>query len=226
MRGSGREGAGIEEGNAVLATAGIQQRVPATADQVPYLRAEVLAFCDAHLDLPNDVRDDVRLAVTEACTNAVLHAYPSGPGEVTVTTRVDDHQLTVEVSDEGVGIDTGPPAAASAWASRSCAPSPTPSSATGAEPPSSCGSRSPPAPEPAKRVRGGSSRVADSTEATVSSGGVWNTPKPGRGIWPTRWCRRSSPPRSAAAVIARGRGASAVRAAGSRTRVRVRVRPS
>jgi len=108
MRGSGREGAGIEEGNAVLATAGIQQRVPATADQVPYLRAEVLAFCDAHLDLPNDVRDDVRLAVTEACTNAVLHAYPSGPGEVTVTTRVDDHQLTVEVSDEGVGIDTRP----------------------------------------------------------------------------------------------------------------------
>ena len=91
-----------------MATAGIHQRVPATADQVPYLRAEVLAFCDAHLDLADDVRDGVRLAVTEACTNAVLHAYPSGSGDMTVTARVDDHQLTVEVSDDGVGIQTRP----------------------------------------------------------------------------------------------------------------------
>jgi serine/threonine-protein kinase RsbW len=102
------EGAGIEEGNAVLATAGIHQRVPATADQVPRLRAAVLAFSDAHLDFGEATRSAVALAVTEACANVVAHAYPGAAGEIAVTARAEDHDLLVEIGDDGVGIHTSP----------------------------------------------------------------------------------------------------------------------
>src|SRR5690349_15929930 len=50
---------------------------------------------------------DLKLAVTEACANAVRHAYSADePGEVRlVMTLEDDGSLIVEVSDEGDGFD-------------------------------------------------------------------------------------------------------------------------
>jgi anti-sigma regulatory factor (Ser/Thr protein kinase) len=51
---------------------------------------------------------DVDLAVTEAATNVVVHAYrdrPSGaaPGVLRVAARVEDLALHVNVADDGVG---------------------------------------------------------------------------------------------------------------------------
>jgi hypothetical protein len=60
------------EGNAAMVAAGIQQRVPATADHVPLLRAAVLAFCDSHGECDEKLRWSVGRAVTRA--------YPSGAG--------------------------------------------------------------------------------------------------------------------------------------------------
>jgi anti-sigma regulatory factor (Ser/Thr protein kinase) len=49
--------------------------------------------------------DAVRLAVTEACTNAVLHAYGDRPGLLYVdAVLTDDDELLVGVRDEGRGI--------------------------------------------------------------------------------------------------------------------------
>lgn len=49
---------------------------------------------------------DMKLAVSEACTNAVLHAYPDGNGgEMVVRYTVDADELTVEIIDTGVGFD-------------------------------------------------------------------------------------------------------------------------
>ncbi len=50
--------------------------------------------------------DGVRLAVSEAVTNVVLHAYRDEPGEVHVTARVVDHELWVLIADDGVGLGT------------------------------------------------------------------------------------------------------------------------
>jgi anti-sigma regulatory factor (Ser/Thr protein kinase) len=52
---------------------------------------------------------DIRLAVTEACTNVVVHAYPDGeegPMEVLATLLGDE--LRVVVRDEGRGIGPRP----------------------------------------------------------------------------------------------------------------------
>lgn len=48
--------------------------------------------------------DGVRLAVSEAVTNVVLHAYRAEPGLVHVTVRVVEHELCVLVADDGVGL--------------------------------------------------------------------------------------------------------------------------
>jgi serine/threonine-protein kinase RsbW len=55
---------------------------------------------------------DLKLAVTEACTNAILHGYSNGePGELVVRYRLATGRLEVEVEDDGVGFDPDDPGA-------------------------------------------------------------------------------------------------------------------
>jgi len=47
----------------------------------------------------------VEMMVSEAVTNAVVHAYPDGaPGQVRLEAWLDDALLTVVVGDDGVGM--------------------------------------------------------------------------------------------------------------------------
>ena len=46
---------------------------------------------------------DLKLAVTEACSNSVRHAYEEGGGEVEVRYELERDSLAVEVSDTGSG---------------------------------------------------------------------------------------------------------------------------
>jgi serine/threonine-protein kinase RsbW len=47
---------------------------------------------------------DLKLAVTEACSNSVRHAYEEGGGEVEVRYELERDSLAVEVSDAGRGF--------------------------------------------------------------------------------------------------------------------------
>jgi two-component sensor histidine kinase len=47
----------------------------------------------------------VALAVTEACTNVVKHAYPDRAGDITLIAWTDDHCLNIKVAGDGVGLD-------------------------------------------------------------------------------------------------------------------------
>jgi serine/threonine-protein kinase RsbW/stage II sporulation protein AB (anti-sigma F factor) len=47
---------------------------------------------------------DIRLAVSEAATNAVVHAYREAEGTLVLRARVDGRELIVIVSDTGVGL--------------------------------------------------------------------------------------------------------------------------
>jgi len=61
----------------------------------------------ARTALSDEVVADLKLAVTEACTNAIEHAYAGDPGanEIVVRFAVDGDVLSVEVQDWGVGFD-------------------------------------------------------------------------------------------------------------------------
>lgn len=82
----------------------LRERWIAESSAVPLARASVAAFTrEAGASQP--VLDDVRLAVSEAVTNVVLHAYAgSAPGPLVVLARVKGRRLEVEVCDEGGGL--------------------------------------------------------------------------------------------------------------------------
>jgi anti-sigma regulatory factor (Ser/Thr protein kinase) len=56
------------------------------------------------LDIDDQVLADVKLAVTEACTNVVVHAYPGGDGPMEITAAIRDGRLAIAVRDEGRGM--------------------------------------------------------------------------------------------------------------------------
>lgn len=47
---------------------------------------------------------DIKTAVSEAVTNAIVHGYEGTRGMVTLRAAIDDRTLTVEISDSGRGI--------------------------------------------------------------------------------------------------------------------------
>jgi serine/threonine-protein kinase RsbW len=63
--------------------------------------------------LRQEVLGDLKLALTEACTNSVRHAYAGGEGTVDILYELHDDKLVVEVVDEGEGFEppTGPSSA-------------------------------------------------------------------------------------------------------------------
>ena len=69
-----------------------------------FARAAVAAFV-AQLDPAVDELADLRTAVSEAVTNAIVHAYPDGLGWVTLTARLfENGRVCLQIKDKGVGI--------------------------------------------------------------------------------------------------------------------------
>lgn len=72
-----------------------------------YLLLARLALSGVARDITvgDEVLADLKLAVTEACGNAVRHAYPDGSGEVSVCYLVTGDTLEMIVEDQGTGMD-------------------------------------------------------------------------------------------------------------------------
>jgi serine/threonine-protein kinase RsbW len=81
----------------------VEIEIAAAAPGVPLVRHAIRGLLSG-LDVPDDVIADIALAVTEACTNAVVHAYPDGGGTINVTASHADGHLEVAVRDHGGGI--------------------------------------------------------------------------------------------------------------------------
>ncbi len=80
-------------------------KLPADGRNEAFARSAVAAFA---LPLSPTVEqiNDLKTAVSEAVTNAVVHAYAGGEGEIELACTLDegDSAITVCVSDKGVGI--------------------------------------------------------------------------------------------------------------------------
>jgi serine/threonine-protein kinase RsbW len=109
--GSAREGSKIHRSRrsaahrqAVGLGSDVRLTLPARPENVAVVRHVLGAFAEA-LRLPADLVEDMRLAVTEACTNVVRHAYDGDePGPIDVVIRPDGDRLHLIVSDRGRGI--------------------------------------------------------------------------------------------------------------------------
>jgi anti-sigma regulatory factor (Ser/Thr protein kinase) len=88
-------------------TSDFRLTVPALPENVAVVRRLLECVAGVH-EMPASVVEDVRLAVTEACTNVVRHAYEEGEGAIDVVVKPRASSLEVVISDEGRGMGPSP----------------------------------------------------------------------------------------------------------------------
>lgn len=82
----------------------IEVKFPARAEYVSVIRLMVSGI--AHrMGFDYDAIEDIKIAVAEACTNAVNHAYEHDKGEVKIRCEVLEDRLVFSVKDDGQGFD-------------------------------------------------------------------------------------------------------------------------
>jgi anti-sigma regulatory factor (Ser/Thr protein kinase) len=78
----------------------------AQSEAVSEIRHSVIAFVQEVVELSEQRLHDIALAVTEAASNAVVHAFPNGDGDgsIHVMAELDDPKLRIALTDNGVGM--------------------------------------------------------------------------------------------------------------------------
>jgi len=79
---------------------GVTLAVPAAAPNVALVRQVLAGLLDSQAVDPA-LSADVKIAVTEACTNVVVHAYPDGAGPMETTMTLTPGNLLISVRDRG-----------------------------------------------------------------------------------------------------------------------------
>jgi serine/threonine-protein kinase RsbW len=89
-------------------TPDMELTLAARAENIAVVRHAVGGLGDAFA-MSESKLSDIRLAVTEACSNVVVHAYPDDhEGPMEVLASIDEQQLVVVVRDWGRGIRPRP----------------------------------------------------------------------------------------------------------------------
>jgi serine/threonine-protein kinase RsbW len=81
----------------------LTQSYPAVPDSVPLARQELADFA-ACAGASGDQLEAIRLSVSEALTNVVMHAYRGGRGHMHVRADLAGDELWVLIGDDGGGL--------------------------------------------------------------------------------------------------------------------------
>ena len=82
----------------------ITMEFPSRSANEGFARAAVACFA-AQMDPTLNELEDIKTAVSEAVTNAIVHAYPATVGKVTLKIRIcEGNILEITVKDRGKGI--------------------------------------------------------------------------------------------------------------------------
>jgi serine/threonine-protein kinase RsbW len=82
----------------------VRLTIPAKAEYITLVRL-ALSGISRLRPLSEEALGDLKLAVTEACTNSVRHGYVNGEGTVEILYELQPDRFVVEVSDDGPGFD-------------------------------------------------------------------------------------------------------------------------
>jgi serine/threonine-protein kinase RsbW len=83
----------------------ISLRIPAKPEYITLCRLALTGLGQVR-PIGDDAMADLKLALTEAVSNSVRHAYgPDGDGHVSVTYELHPDALGIEVVDDGAGFD-------------------------------------------------------------------------------------------------------------------------
>lgn len=78
--------------------------IPSKSQNESFARVVVAAFA-SQLDPTIEELSDVKTAVSEAVTNAIIHGYENKSGIVVINCKIEDNKLFVEIIDYGKGIE-------------------------------------------------------------------------------------------------------------------------
>ena len=82
----------------------IKMEFPSKSINEGFARAALSCFA-AQLDPTLEELGDIKTAVSEAVTNAIVHAYPDILGKISLRAKIiDEHTIEITVRDWGLGI--------------------------------------------------------------------------------------------------------------------------
>ena len=79
-------------------------RFAAISENEAFARVIATAFITS-LDPTIEEVQDVKTAVSEAVTNAIVHGYENKGGEIEMSLEIKGREVYIRIKDEGVGID-------------------------------------------------------------------------------------------------------------------------
>ena len=82
----------------------VRLRIPARPEYITLTRLALTGLSRVR-PFSGEVLADLKLAITEACSNSVRHAYDDADGMVDVVYRLDADRIVIEVADDGLGFD-------------------------------------------------------------------------------------------------------------------------
>ncbi|QNO16202.1 anti-sigma F factor [Alkalicella caledoniensis] len=78
--------------------------IPSYSRNESFARSVVGAFL-TQLDPTLDELNDVKTAVSEAVTNAIIHGYGNNGGEIRILSKITNNIFEVKIIDQGKGIE-------------------------------------------------------------------------------------------------------------------------
>ncbi len=82
----------------------VRLRIPARAEYIALARLALTGLADL-VELSDELLADLKLALTEAVSNSVRHAYADEGGFVSIAYELSHDALAIEVVDDGEGFD-------------------------------------------------------------------------------------------------------------------------
>jgi serine/threonine-protein kinase RsbW len=85
-------------------TRAVRLTIPAKPEYITLCRLALTGLARVR-PLPDETLADLKLALTEACSNSVRHAYSDREGSVEILYELQEDRLVIEVLDEGEGFE-------------------------------------------------------------------------------------------------------------------------
>jgi serine/threonine-protein kinase RsbW len=93
-----------ERVNDATAMREVRLRIPAKPEYITLCRLALTGISRLR-PLADETLADLKLALTEACSNSVRHAYANGDGSVDIRYELHPDRLVIEVADDGTGFE-------------------------------------------------------------------------------------------------------------------------
>lgn len=84
----------------------IKLTIPSLSDYVGVARLTASGIANRMKFTHEDI-EDIKIAVSEACTNSVQYAYGDSPGNIDIVFSIFEDRLEIKISDSGKGFNMG-----------------------------------------------------------------------------------------------------------------------